>query len=192
MPSTPDWPALLSDALAHNPHHSARYIQLATLSDSGEVTCRTLVCRRWLPDTGTLVATTDLRSHKVRGLRRQEQAEACWYLPARSEQFRLRGNVVLTGAEQGSSLREEIWEALPASGKVLFTGPAPGTPLPPGYSGPDNATPSHLPDCFALLTLQPVRVDYLNLSTSPHQRWLFEYHRGEAARRQWHARALVP
>lgn len=189
--SIPPWPDLLSEALSHNTAHRDRYVQLASLSDSGEATCRTLVMRRWLPDEATLVATTDLRSHKVRGLRRHSQAEICWWLPARNEQFRFRGTVILQGAEPGSSLREEIWAALPAAGKSNFTGPAPGSALTTATprTSPATAAP---PDSFALLMMRPVRVDYLRLDEMPHQRWLYEYHRGDGNHRSWHVRAIVP
>lgn len=189
--SIPPWPGLLSEALALNTAHRDRYVQLASLSDSGEATCRTLVMRRWLPDTATLVATTDLRSHKVRGLRRHPQGEICWLLPARNEQFRFRGAIMLQGAEPGSSLREEIWDALPTAGKQNFTGPAPGAALTSAASR-RPAPPVTAPASFALLMMQPLRVDYLRLDELPHQRWLYEYHRADAHQPIWHARAIVP
>lgn len=186
------WPALLSEALSLNTDHRDRYVQLASLSDSGEATCRTLVMRRWLPDETMLVATTDLRSHKVRGLRHHPQGEICWWLPTRNEQFRFRGTVILQGAEPGSSLREEIWDDLAPAGKLNFTGPAPGTALTTAPVPRLATPPATPPDNFVLLMMRPLRVDYLRLDNMPHQRWLYEYHRGDGSHRSWHARAIAP
>ena len=182
----PDWFTLLQQALHANPQPAARYLQLASLDDSGAVTCRTLVCRALLDATASLVMTTDLRSTKVKGLRHQPQAEACWYLPARQQQFRLRGNVTLKGAGRNASLRDELWERMSEASRQTFTRPAPGHSL-----GPDSAfahpAPTRPPECFGVLILQPFRVDYLDLAAQPHQRRLFEYRA-----REWHQRPLNP
>ncbi|WP_111655801.1 pyridoxamine 5'-phosphate oxidase family protein [Isoalcanivorax indicus] len=182
----PAWFPLLQHALHANPQPSARYLQLASLDDSGAVTCRTLVCRALLDATASLVMTTDLRSTKVKGLKHHRQAEACWYLPARQQQFRLRGEVTLKGPGRSASLRDELWERLSEASRQTFTRPAPGHSLGQA-SAFTHPAPTAPPDCFGLLVLQPFRVDYLDLAASPHERQLYEYRAGE-----WHQRPLNP
>ncbi|MCH8543914.1 MAG: pyridoxamine 5'-phosphate oxidase family protein [Alcanivorax sp.] len=181
----PDWFALLQQALHANPQPSARYLQLASLDDAGAPTCRTLVCRQLLAP-GTLVMTTDLRSDKLRGLQQNPVAEACWYLPARQQQFRLRGTLRVQGSGHGSSLREALWDSVSPATRQTFTRPAPGRRLGAAEAF-ERPVPTSIPECFGLLLLQPQRVDYLDLAASPHARQLFEFKGGE-----WHRRALNP
>lgn len=179
--------ALLERAIEKNLNADFRHVQLATLDTDGHPACRTIVFRHLDAVHNRVFFITDQRSHKVAEIRRQPRAEACWYLAATREQFRLRGEAHLAGEESApelAQLRAAIWDRISPETRRLFVAPAPGTPLEPGEP---PAAPPKPPADFALLMLQVDGVDHLDLATEPHRRTLFRP--GEHG---WHGRRLNP
>ena len=170
----------------------SRYVQLATLRADGRPANRTLVFRRFGAGTDHLCFATDLRSGKVEAMGRHPWAEACWYFPQTREQFRLLGLVTLvTDAATDAGLiaeRKIVWAEIPEASRQSFTGPPPGATRADdaafAFPSPDPRTPLAT---FALLLLEVVEVDHLELSASPHRRR--RYRRGDG---DWLVEAINP
>lgn len=179
---------LIRQAIERNLNADFRHVQLATLDTDGHPACRTLVFRDLDEDDNRLFFITDFRSHKAAEIRRYPRAEACWYLPATAEQFRIRGRAGLLGEgapPAQAQRRAEAWEQLSDDTRALFAAPGPGTPWQPGREpAPAPACP---PACFALLALEADGVDHLQLSTEPHERRLYRRHN-----RRWEKQRLHP
>jgi PPOX class probable FMN-dependent enzyme len=169
------WRTLLERDLdeAGEPNHG-RLVQLATLDDRGHPVCRTLVFRLFL--TGDrLLFTTDLRTPKVSQLARDPRAEACWYFRQSRRQYRIRGLAEVSADPVDPELigaRQRTWVERQEASRRSFLWPTPGQPL-GSEPYPDGPAPAEPPANFALLTLTPLAVDFLDTQVTPHERRLF-------------------
>lgn len=159
-------------------HHGAppsRWLQLATVTPDGWPSVRTVVFRGFLGTGPILRFTADLRSAKVSQIARNARAEACWMFAETREQFRLTGLLRVIGPDatdpQGLAERAEVWTALPPATRITLLWPDPGAPRADArrflVDTPDAHDP---PPSFALLLLEPERVDHLDLRADPHRR----------------------
>ncbi|KAJ3363385.1 hypothetical protein GGF32_004379 [Allomyces javanicus] len=136
-----------------------------------------------------LVFVTDARSNKVahvldHGARSgTAPAEACWYMPATREQFRVSGamGVILASprgaAQRAQTLRAELWRSLSPAARAAYLAPQPGSYFPPGGPAPTTTAASldAVSDHFAVLVLDPDEVDYLDLrQPPPHARTVWK------------------
>ncbi|MEM7737036.1 MAG: pyridoxamine 5'-phosphate oxidase family protein [Deinococcota bacterium] len=177
----PAWLPLWRTAFLRNARQ--RYVQLATVSPEGLPEVRTVVLRG-LADDGAPYLFTDARAHKYTSLEQQATAELHVYWSKTKEQFRLQGSIILADAVHLASdvwqaCRQKMWDKLNHDGRALLLGPAPATPLadliedlPSADSDVEalgklydrlethQTTP---PATFALIAVQPARVDYLKL-----------------------------
>lgn len=143
---------------------------LATLSEAGTPTLRTVVLRAVDPARRQLRINTDRRSAKAGQIARNPAVELCFWDPAAREQLRVAGRATVDSAGPGA---DTAWSALsPASSAIYRAGPPPGTPT----SGP---TPlDHTPydpaggsrDAFALVTLFWQSWDWVWLGQDAHRR----------------------
>lgn len=112
---------------------------------------------------------TDARSAKMDQVRVNARAEVCWYFTETLEQFRIAGIVHTVTADKRDRVllksRESLWESLSLASKRLFLG-ARFESLPD-----DPVVPP--PVEFAMLLLEPRRVDHLDLKDLPHRRTLY-------------------
>ncbi len=171
------WRSPLARALHRNrrqPH--ARYLQLATVTPTGQPANRTVVFRGFRAATDQLMIVTDARSEKIHHLAHHPWAEACWYFSESREQFRLFGSLVVvdqaTTDPHLQPARQQAWQQLSATARAQFAWPPPGQPREPqpeAFSAepPDPATPR---TNFCLLLLDPQRVDWLELRGEPQNR----------------------
>lgn len=170
------WRPLLARALHRNRSvANARYLQLATVTESQRPANRSVVFRGFLDGTNQLKFVTDLRSAKIEHIHHCPWGEACWYFPKTREQFRISGRLLLVDhACSDQNLlrqRQSAWQALSDSAREQFIWPAPGTPK--VEHAPSPATDAQNPvQPFCLLLLEPDRVDHLELR-SPQQRCLY-------------------
>lgn len=191
--STLNWRALLNTAQTNNPQPHNRFAQLATLQggDTPRPAVRTVTARFFLDD-GRLLLTTDTRADKVAELADNPACELCWYFTETREQFRFhtRGHVIaapqarLEGKLDEAMLR--TWGERNNAAQQSFTWPQPKRRVDDSAAYAHDA-PAQPPDNFALLLLDVVTVDYLNLSTQPHQRVMFNKLGG-----QWLPRMVNP
>jgi PPOX class probable FMN-dependent enzyme len=171
------WRKQLQRALHRNRSQIfSRYFQLATISERGYPTNRTVVFRGFLNESNSIKIVTDTRSQKFAHLQNNPQAEICWYFSKTREQFRIRGKIdLVTQADENlNKLREEAWQKLSKNAKEQFLWPHPGKPvtdnLPPVASSFSEEKPVAN---FCLLLLNPQRVDHLELKSNPHNRCLY-------------------
>jgi len=90
------WRTHLQRALHRNRSNIfSRYFQLATVSEEGYPTNRTVVFRGFLEKSNTIQIVTDIRSEKFKHLIVNPFVEICWYFSKTREQFRIRGKALL-------------------------------------------------------------------------------------------------
>jgi pyridoxamine 5'-phosphate oxidase len=156
----------------------SRYVQMATVRANGRPANRTLVFRGFVDNSNQLKFVTDARSEKIEPLAEQPWAEVCWYFPRSRDQFRFSGQLMLVSADCDdptlAKMRTTLWHDLSDAARVQFRWPDPGKPRASGEAftlpPPDAAEP--LPT-FALLLLEPERVDHLALRGNPQDRMLY-------------------
>ena len=157
------------------------YVQIATVDANNNPRNRTVVFRGWLPlNNGkeAMKMITDARSEKVSHIKENPACEMVWWFAKSSEQYRIKGNLVLISGdpnEAGSSeelvaIRKQQWGNLSDAAREQFYWNSPGvaydgTPTTP-VGGRDAETGSVLavPDTFRLLLLVPHSVKYLRLT----------------------------
>jgi PPOX class probable FMN-dependent enzyme len=182
------WRSLLETSIAKSRKiRGSNYVQIATV-EQGEPRCRTVVFRGFLnlPSdhslsnrcddmTCIMKMCTDLRSKKVAQSAQQPIAEIVWWFPKTSEQYRIRGPLLLIGDKTDDRdleiARKELWGNLGDASRESFLGQ-----LVPGedYAEESSKAPAGgrdkdgkvLPpsENFLLMLLDPKDVDYLRLS----------------------------
>jgi pyridoxamine 5'-phosphate oxidase len=182
------WRSMLEISIAKSRKtRGSNYVQIATV-DNGEPRCRTIVFRGFqnLPADHALSNICDdmscimkmctaKKSQKVAQNRQQPIAEMVWWFPKTSEQYRVRGSLILIGNESDDNAlvtaRKELWGNIsdPARESFLET-VVPGEAFatsqskpPEGGRGEDGKVLSP-PDNFLLMLLDPSDCDYLRLS----------------------------
>lgn len=182
------WRSLLEVSIAKSRKiRGSNYVQLSTVED-GEPRCRTVVFRGFqnVPTHHQLAndceeksclmkMCTDLRSKKVSQNSQQKIAEVVWWFPKSSEQYRIRGSLILIGADTEDRkleiAKKELWGNLSDPARESFFGKSiPGesyvkdeSSIPPGGKD-ENGKMLPPPDNFLLMLLDPTDVDYLRLS----------------------------
>jgi pyridoxamine 5'-phosphate oxidase len=201
------WRSLLEVSISKTRHvRGSNYVQLATVDPgTGEPRVRTLVFRGFvggLPPGHSLgnnwcdedrkpclmKMCTDLRSKKVEQAERQPIAELVWWFPELSEQYRVRGRLVLVGDDDDAddtaltTVRQELWDRLSDPARESFFGSSmPGTPyceesandsnsedVPPGGRD-EQGRLLPPPRNFLLMILDPQEVDYLRLTGAQYR-----------------------
>ncbi|KAG7341617.1 pyridoxamine 5'-phosphate oxidase-like FMN-binding protein [Nitzschia inconspicua] len=208
--SSQSWRSLLEISMAKTRKiRGSNYVQLATVNTSREPRVRTVVFRGCLTvpkdhalsntchDTSStdnnpplsclLKMCTDARSQKVEDNANQSTAELCWWFPKTSEQYRIRGELILVGTEEDDRAltiaRKELWGNLsdPARESFLDTTHTPGQQwndshdestviidIPKGGRD-DEGKVVPPPDNFLLMLLNPSYCDYLCLSGNQYR-----------------------
>eukprot|EP00747_Dinoflagellata_sp_TGD_P171330 gnl/TRDRNA2_/TRDRNA2_205143_c0_seq1.p1 gnl/TRDRNA2_/TRDRNA2_205143_c0~~gnl/TRDRNA2_/TRDRNA2_205143_c0_seq1.p1 ORF type:complete len:253 (+),score=30.85 gnl/TRDRNA2_/TRDRNA2_205143_c0_seq1:259-1017(+) len=154
------------------------FVQIATVSEEGLPTCRTVVFRGFTPTEPSggspqaLRMITDARSEKVAHIQRSPSCEMVWWFSQSSEQYRIAGKLQLVGPEDAGDLqtaRQEQWVKLSDKAREQFWWDMPGIAysgeqtVPSGGRGSDGEILPP-PDAFLLLLLWPQRVKYLRLT----------------------------
>jgi pyridoxamine 5'-phosphate oxidase len=136
----PGWVVELNRNLAkHKKDPTSKYMQLATATADGDVSCRTVVYRGFQEQVSGpndlvsfyyLKTITDRRSNKVNDIASNPRAEVCWYFPNTREQLRIKGTLRLITADeqdaQWSKARLIQWKQLSENAKAQFYWPSPG------------------------------------------------------------------
>ena len=169
---------------------TARFAQLATVTQDCAPANRTVVVRGFMPDKDALIIGTDSRSDKIEHLRHPTGAapevSLCWYVVEARHQFRIRGTVAVIDADCDApslvELRERIWSRLGRGTQRSFFGPPPGS----RRRASDETTivlsdgsPADVSRNFALLVLPAETVDHLALNPLPHRRTRHERQRDD-------------
>jgi PPOX class probable FMN-dependent enzyme len=182
------WRSLLEVSIARSRKiRGSNYVQISTVKD-GEPRCRTVVFRGFqkvaedhelfndIEEKSCLMKMcTDKRSKKVSQTSQQKIAEMVWWFPKTSEQYRIRGPLILIGGDTDDRkleiARKELWGNLSDPARESFLGQVvPGesyekdrSVIPSGGKDKDGKMLPP-PDNFLLMLLDPAEVDYLRLT----------------------------
>lgn len=166
-----EWVEELSKALAEEFPDSPYVCTLATVDKNGAPRVRSVVCRKISPD-GSVWMVSDARSEKNEQLKASPNAELCFWLPGRREQFRVGGSVKMWTASSNEPGRAELWKSVSDAVRAMFFWPSPGAkrldPPESFRSAVEASKPP--PNSFEVLILRPRRVEHLQLSPHPHRR----------------------
>lgn len=154
-------------------HHAWRTPVLATSRTDGSVNARTVVLRTANPIEGQLQIFTDARSPKVAEIADASNAVFVFWSPRLSWQLRVRvTSSVLTAGPTIDALWQRVKQS--ASARDYLSISPPGSLLRSVSSdSSDSQTP---PDTilnkshFALLTMQVIEMDWLELASTGHRR----------------------
>ena len=182
---TPAWLGQLKRAVSKNKRDAHnRYFQLATIGRDGHPRVRTLVFRGFSDVGWSLLSVTDARSEKVSELACHSRVELSWYFTQTREQFRLRGEATIFGADSDpEGHRQRLWNALSEAARAQFFWPTPGAPLGDTEAPVVSQTP---PETFSVIEYTPMQVDYLLLAKT-QTRSVSEYIAG-----QWRETPINP
>jgi pyridoxamine 5'-phosphate oxidase len=185
------WRSLLEISIAKSRKiRGSNYVQIATVNN-GEPRCRTVVFRGFqnLPADHALSNHCDdmscimkmctaKNSQKVAQNQQQPIAEMVWWFPKTSEQYRVRGSLILIGNDSDdkalATARKELWGNLgdpsresfletSVPGEAFSTSSSTKTPPAEGGRGEDGKVLPP-PDNFLLMLLDPSDCDYLRLT----------------------------
>jgi pyridoxamine 5'-phosphate oxidase len=188
------WRSLLEASMGKTRKiRGSNYVQLATVEE-GEPRCRTIVFRGFLnlPEDHRLSniceekmcimkMCTHLRSKKVAQNAQQPIAEIVWWFPKTSEQYRIRGPLILVGDDAAGDraleiARKELWGNISGPARESFLSQVvPGESLEKDTSdvpegGRDEEGKVMPPPAnFLLMLLDPTNVDYLRLTSDQHR-----------------------
>jgi pyridoxine/pyridoxamine 5'-phosphate oxidase len=165
------------------------FLQFGTVGLDGSPQIRTVVLRACDVRSRSIAFVTDTRSPKVAEIRRDGRVGLLGYDPQSSVQLRLSGVAAIVANEVE---RLEVWQRLrPSTLKMFDAASAPSTVLGEGVhqvekttAGNDDATSY---DRYALIKVVLDRLELLDLSTEPHDRFAFDWS-GEA----WRVKRLAP
>lgn len=193
LASPSNWQHLLAFSQANNPAPHNRFAQLATLQGGQEPrpAVRTVTVRFFLDD-GRLLISTDMRNEKVAELAVNPSCELCWYFTETREQFRISGRAHVVSADDArceaklDAAMQRTWNERSAAAQQSYSWPQPKRRLDDAAQF-EQAVPTQVPANFALLLIDVVSVEYLNIASHPHQRVAFSKLGG-----QWMPRAINP
>ncbi|KAF7051295.1 hypothetical protein CFC21_059546 [Triticum aestivum] len=191
------WRALLQRALDANAHlkHST-FFQLATVGAGGRPANRTVVFRGFQEHCDKIQINTDARSNKIGEIKEWPLGEICWYFTDSWEQFRISGIIdVIDGSSPDPAKlqqREKAWFASSVKSRSQYLGQSPGVPVANDDHIKDvHIDPSAAPvDAYCLLTLDPEKVDYVNLKSN--QRLMFTRTQEGDESSDWMAEKVSP
>lgn len=185
------WRALLEVSMAKSRKtRGSNYVQISTVNKDGEPRCRTVVFRGFLnssnlpeehpmsPQNGghfdgkncIMKMCTDLRSQKVHEIAHQPISEMVWWFPKTSEQYRVRGSMMLVGNESEDRAlqiaRKEMWGNISDSARESFLDDQEVLPV-GGRDEEGKIVP--VPANFLLMLLNPAYVDFLRLTGAQYR-----------------------
>ena len=167
------WVESLRKAIRKNKRaRENRYFQLATVSQKGSPSNRTVVFRGFVQGSDSIKAITDKRSRKLIEIEGNPLCEICWYFNVTREQFRIKASVEI---DHQANSRERLiaWSELSAPAKEQFFWDPPGARLCSlvGEKSTLTQCTEEPPASFALLVMSPIAVDHLILKGTPQSRW---------------------
>ena len=154
---------------------------LATVTAAGQPRARSVIVRDFATDPERVYFATHADSDKVREMRARPAVALAFYDAANSAQLRIEGQAQLV---EDPAERHRVWDTLAPHSRDLYTATTlPGVPL-EAAADPDPRTAF---ERFAWVSIELDRLDWLDLSGEPHQRWQF---RREGA--SWAGHRVVP
>mmetsp|Transcript_16681 Transcript_16681/g.38505 ORF Transcript_16681/g.38505 Transcript_16681/m.38505 type:complete len:265 (-) Transcript_16681:144-938(-) len=190
-PTDKSWIELLGVSISKSRKiRGSNYVQISTVNTDGEPRCRTVVFRGFLnianfPEQHSMSSQngghfegkpcvmkmcTDLRSKKIEEVAHQPISEMVWWFPKSSEQYRIRGPLLLVGDDDDDRnlqiARKELWGNLSDSARESFLDEE-SVPSVGGRDQDGKVVP--VPSTFLLMLLNPMYVDYLRLTGAQYR-----------------------
>mmetsp|Transcript_21041 Transcript_21041/g.58511 ORF Transcript_21041/g.58511 Transcript_21041/m.58511 type:complete len:290 (-) Transcript_21041:1803-2672(-) len=190
-PKDQTWRSLLEVSMARSRRiRGSNYVQISTVNKDGEPRCRTVVFRGFLNNKNlsddhpmsvlnggqfdgkpcVMKMCTDLRSKKVDEVAHQPISEMVWWFPKTSEQYRVRGSLLLVGDESDDRnlqiARKEMWGNISDPARESFLDDK--SPVPVGGRDEEGKVVP-VPTNFLLMLLDPIHVDYLRLTGAQYR-----------------------
>lgn len=154
---------------------------LATVTAAGQPRARSVIVRDFATDPERISVATHADAAKVSEMRARPAVALTFYDAASSVQLRAEGVAKLV---DDPVERQRVWDTLAPHSRDLYTATTlPGVPL-EAAADPDSRTAF---ERFAWVSIELDRLDWLDLSGEPHQRWQF---RREGA--SWAGHRVVP
>lgn len=166
-----EWVEELSRGLKEEFADAPQVCTLATIDRNGAPRARSVVCRKVAAD-GSVWVVSDARSEKNEQLKAAPNAEICFWMPNRREQFRVGGSIKIWSANSNEPGRVEVWKNLSDATRATFFWPSPGAKRldpPESFVAAVEATRPP-PPSFEVLILRPRCVEQLQLNQNPHRR----------------------
>ncbi len=149
------------------PDHPFRYATLATVGLEKVPRLRTIVVREFDPEQMWLTFFTDSRSKKMLHIKENNMVSLLYYHPAKLLQLRIEG---IAYKEMDDSLLSDYWDGIrESSRKDYTTEERPGAEI----KGPDQVDYMEGSENFAVVRIQPFRIEYLQLRRPNHIRVRF-------------------
>ncbi len=160
--------------------HPFRYCTLGTVGADATARLRTVVLRR-VSASLQLIFYTDRRSRKIDHIRENNTVCLLLYHPKKLLQLKITGRAnIVSDPEQ----LKECWSSVqPASKKDYTTTSVPGSSI----SNPDAIEYLKDKNHFAIVEIEPIKIEYLKLKRPNHLRIRFSKKDGE-----WDGEFLVP
>ncbi|MHC2574693.1 pyridoxamine 5'-phosphate oxidase family protein [Rhizobium leguminosarum] len=169
----------------------AAAIQLATVSNTGSPGLRTVILRDANFDEATVTFITDIRSTKIKEIRRDPRVSAIAYDLESRVQIKLVGTAAIVEDED---TRRAMWQRLRPHTRKQFE-----RDLPPGISldsddgtsmglGDNGKAPKEPYERFAVVAITITSAEWLDVSGEEHMRYAFYRDR----RPKWHGLRVSP
>ncbi len=160
--------------------HPFRCCTLGTVGLGTTARLRTIVLRKVSKDL-KLFFYTDRRSKKIGHIKENNSVSLLFYHPKKLVQLKIEGRATLVSdAEE----LKKYWSGVqPASRKDYTTTSVPGSPI----SNPENVEYLEDKNHFAIVEIEPSKIEYLKLKRPSHLRILFS-----KEDRGWNGAFLVP
>lgn len=154
---------------------------LATVTATGQPRARSVILRDFASTPERIWFATDVRSAKIAEIRARPEVALTLYDAAADTQLRAEGRATII---EDDDERRRAWQTLAPHSKQLYADPAvPGAPLDAAQQE-DHRTAF---ERFAWVSIELDRLDWLDLSSQPQQRW--QFHR---KKRTWAEHRVVP
>ncbi|ANK92740.1 pyridoxamine 5'-phosphate oxidase-like protein [Rhizobium sp. N6212] len=166
-------------------------VHLATVSSTGSPGLRTVIGREASFDEATVSFITDIRSTKIKDIRRDPRVSAIAYELESRVQIKLAGTAAIVEDEDA---RRAMWERLkPHTRKQFEADLPPGIALYSANGAPmswedDGGSPKEPYERFALVSISVTSVEWLDVSSAEHLRYAFYRDR----RPKWHGIRISP
>lgn len=166
-------------------------IQLATVSSTGSPRLRTVIVREASFDEATVSFITDIRSTKIKDIRRDPRVSAISYELESRVQIKLAGTAAIVDDEDA---RHAMWQRLKPHTRKQFERDLPsgislysidGTPM--GWED-DGGSLKEPYERFALVSISVTSAEWLDVSSEEHMRYAFY----RDSRPKWHGIRLSP
>jgi pyridoxamine 5'-phosphate oxidase len=156
------WAALMAGA---QPGHTVVHLATSGLDDAPKV--RSVILRSADAERGAVSFFTDLRSAKIKEMRRQPRVSLIGYDADAGFQIRLEGKATI---DKEGRKKAAAWAACRSHSRTLFQHTLPsGTPI----AAPPEAAPADDGDGerhFAVVAVSIIRIDWLDISGPLHLR----------------------